>query len=83
MKQTDFFRPIPDSIDGLIEAAVEILGEDDPIIQSMKTRKKWKQIKDEYKKLRKSGMASKTAVEQLHEKHYYSEKTIEAIIYSR
>lgn len=93
--QRDLFITIPADVDGrevnipLTFEGLEIMAElildkksSDPIIEGIRTRRKWAQIKREYKILCKS-MKSDAARRELSEKYHYSEKTIQSIIYER
>lgn len=83
-KQTDSFITIPATLEGLEKAVESILDEGmrEVVLESIRTRKKWYQIKQEFRLLRKD-IPAKQAIDQLHEKYHYSKKTIEVIIYSR
>lgn len=76
---------IPQSIEGLETAAQCILDEGTrkPVVEALKQRRKWQMIKQEFLQLREGGMLVKDAIYHLSEKHFYSEKTIEAIVYNR
>jgi|GEM_PF-1739783 len=68
-----------------LESAARIIV-DEPvreiIVQGIRVRKKWKQIKLEYDQI-KGEIGSKESVSVLSKKFHYSEKTIESIIYER
>lgn len=70
-----------EAYDFLEQAACIIM--DEPVrrvvVDAIRTRKKWHQIKTEYKQMGKGS----AAIQALAEKYYYSEKTIEAIVYNR
>lgn len=80
----DSFITIPRSIEGLEEAAEQILdkGNAQPVLEALRSRAKWQRIKEEYRSL-KQEVGGTEAMRRLSEKYHYSEKTIEAIVYSR
>lgn len=81
----DLFITIPRSIEGLEEAAEQIpdLISREVLLDVIRVRKKWAKIRSEYHAMRSDGLPGKEAVEILSERWFYSEKTIEAIIYGR
>lgn len=78
----DSFITIPRSIEGLEEAAREILDENNagPVLEGLRARAKWQRIKEEYRLLKKKSGGAE-AIRRLSEKYHYSEKTIEKILY--
>lgn len=76
---------IPKTHDGLVEAAREILSPETAkvVIGAIQVRKKWDTIKNEYSLIVSRGVSSKDAIANLAERYHYSEKTIQAILYSR
>lgn len=76
---------IPANIDGLKSATNNILPEKwrKPVLASLDDRIRWENVLREFQELRDAGMQVNHAILELAERHHYSEKTIEAIIYSR
>lgn len=76
---------IPENLDGLLVAAERILDGSPtagPIIEGLKTRKKWEAVKRRYQVLRED-MTGHEAIRHLAKEFHYSEKSIEAILYTR
>jgi len=82
---TELFITIPRTIEGLEQAAEQIpdLVSREVLLDVIRVRKKWSQIRREYYQMRRDGVPMREAVELLSGEYYYSEKTIEAIIYGR
>jgi len=76
---------IPKNHDGLLQAARQILRPEtaSPILEGIDARKKWITIQREYALLRSRGVTGDEAIKNLSERYFYSEKTIESIIYTR
>lgn len=81
----ELFLTIPATIEGLEEAVEQIMDERTRtvVLEAIRTRKKWRSIKEDYKIMRNNGVPAHEAIERLQKQYRYSEKTIEAIIYSR